>query len=165
MNHQDSRASMVAGRSDRPAATLRCVFIYIYIYVYIYIHIIYIYIYIYICMYVQDSVIQTRSVFPRQRTWPRTQRQCSLRIPGRSGSLQETARSINDFTTKSKVVVQSTLLSPRTNHFTKAFPPRGNRDPLLLAVGGTLPYEGARHCPGFSLQCSLCIPGRSGSLH
>ena len=54
------------------------------------------------------------------------------------------------FTTKSKVVVQSTLLTLRPNRFTGALPPRGSRYPLRLAEGGALPYEGARHCPGFS---------------
>jgi len=53
--------------------------------------------------------------------------------------------------TKSKVVVQSTLLTQSPNRFTRALPPRGSRDPLRLAEGGALPYEGARHCPGFSL--------------
>ena len=53
---------------------------------------------------------------------------------------------------KSKVAVQSTLLTPRPNRFTRALPPRGSRDLLRLAEGGALPYEGARHCPGFSLQ-------------
>jgi len=52
--------------------------------------------------------------------------------------------------TKSKVVVQSTLLTPRPDRFTRALPPRGSRDPLRLAEGGALPYEGARYCPGFS---------------
>ena len=50
------------------------------------------------------------------------------------------------FTPKSKVVVKS----PRPN--TKALPPRGSRDLPRLAEGGALPYEGARHCPGFSLR-------------
>jgi hypothetical protein len=31
--------------------------------------------------------------------------------------------------------------------FTRALPPRGNRDPRRLAEGGALPYKGARHCP------------------
>ena len=39
------------------------------------------------------------------------------------------------FMTKSKVVVQSTLLTPRPNRFTRALPPRGSRDPLRLAEG------------------------------
>ena len=33
---------------------------------------------------------------------------------------------------------------------TRGCPVRGSRDPLGLAGGGALPYEGARHCPGFS---------------
>ena len=55
------------------------------------------------------------------------------------------------FTTESKVDVQSTLVTPRFNHFTSALPFRGSRDPLRLVEGGALPYKGARHCPGFSL--------------
>ena len=43
------------------------------------------------------------------------------------------------FTTKLKVVVQSTLLTPRTNCFKRALPPRRSRDPLRLAEGGALP--------------------------
>ena len=58
---------------------------------------------------------------------------------------------LRGFTAKSKVVVQSTLHTPRPNRFTRALPPRGSRDPLRVAEGGALPYEGARHCPGFSL--------------
>ena len=54
------------------------------------------------------------------------------------------------FTTKSKVVVQSTVLTPRPNRFMRAIHPRGSRDPLRLAEGGTLRYAGARHYPGFS---------------
>ena len=57
----------------------------------------------------------------------------------------------NPFTMESQVVVQSTLLTPKTNRFTRAPPPRGSRDPLRFAEGGTLPYKDARHCPGFSL--------------
>ena len=56
--------------------------------------------------------------------------------------------------TKSKAVVQSTLLAPRPNRFTTALPPRGSRDPRRLAEGGALLYEGARHCPSFSLRAS-----------
>ena len=56
-----------------------------------------------------------------------------------------------DFTTKSKVVVKSTLLNPRPNRFTRAVPPIGSRDPFRLSEGGALPYKGARHSPGFSL--------------
>ena len=58
----------------------------------------------------------------------------------------------NCFTTKSKVIVQSTSLTPRPNRFTRALPPRGSRDPLRLADGGALPYQGARHCPGFETR-------------
>ena len=54
--------------------------------------------------------------------------------------------------TKSKVVVQSTLPTPRPNRFTRGLPPRGSRDPFRLAEGGALPYEGDRHCPGFSFE-------------
>ena len=61
------------------------------------------------------------------------------------------ARRTGPFTTKSKVVIQSTLLTPTTNRFARALPPRGSRDPLRLAEGGALPYKGARHCPDFSL--------------
>ena len=53
-------------------------------------------------------------------------------------------------TTKSKVVVQSTSLTPRLNPFMRAFPPRDSRDPLRVVEGGALPYESARHCSGFS---------------
>ena len=56
------------------------------------------------------------------------------------------------FTTKSKVIVQLTLQTPRTNRFRRALPPPGSRDHLRLAEGGALPYKGAEHCPGFSLQ-------------
>ena len=52
-------------------------------------------------------------------------------------------------TTKSKVVVQSTLLTLRPNRCTQGLPLRGSRDPLRSAEGGAPPYEGARHCPGF----------------
>jgi len=62
------------------------------------------------------------------------------------------------FTTKTKVVVQSTL----PTRFTRALPPRGSRDPLRVAEGGTLPYEGARHCPGFSLVSARLL--KSGRL-
>ena len=55
--------------------------------------------------------------------------------------------------TQSKSVVQSTLLTPRPNRFTRALPPLGSRDPPCLAEGGALPYKRARHCPGFSLPC------------
>ena len=45
-------------------------------------------------------------------------------------------------TTKSYVIVQSTLLTPITNCFARALPLRGSRDPLRLAEGGALPYRG-----------------------
>ena len=64
-----------------------------------------------------------------------------------SGSVKSTP-----FTSKSKVVVQSTLLTQRANRFTRALPSRGSRDPLRFAEGGVLPYKGARQCPGFSLR-------------
>ena len=57
-----------------------------------------------------------------------------------------TGHIIGNFTTKTKVAVQLTLLTPRTNRFTRAFPPRGSRDHLRLAESGALPYRGARHC-------------------
>ena len=60
------------------------------------------------------------------------------------------ATEISIFVTQSKVVAQSTLLTPRTKRFTRSLPPCGSRDPLRLAEGGALPYKGARHCPGFS---------------
>ena len=69
------------------------------------------------------------------------------------------------FMTKSKVVVQSTLLTPRPNRFTRALPPRGSRDPLRLAEGVyiyiyiALLYESARHCPGFTLSRRSGIAG------
>ena len=63
-------------------------------------------------------------------------------------------------TTKPNVVVQSTLLTPRPIRFTRALPPRGSRDPLRLAEGGALPYQGARHCPGFSLPPHLLPSNR-----
>jgi len=44
------------------------------------------------------------------------------------------------FTTKSKVVVQSILLTIGTNHFTRGLPPGGSRDPLRVAEGGALSY-------------------------
>ena len=56
------------------------------------------------------------------------------------------------YTKKSGVVVESTLLTPRINRFTRALPPLGSSDPLRLAEGGALPYKGARHCPGFSFS-------------
>ena len=40
----------------------------------------------------------------------------------------------NNFTTKSKVVVQSTLLTPRTNCFAQALPPRGSKDKMNNCV-------------------------------
>ena len=43
--------------------------------------------------------------------------------------------------TKSKIVVQSTFLTPRPNRFTGALPPRGSRDPLRLAESGALPMN------------------------
>ena len=58
------------------------------------------------------------------------------------------------FTMKSKGVVQSTLLTPGPNRFTRALHPRGNRDPLRLAEGGALPCKGARHP-----FCMTCLPG------
>ena len=51
-----------------------------------------------------------------------------------------------------KVVVQSTLLTPRLNRFTRALPPYGSRDPPRFAEGGALPYEGDRHCLGLPLS-------------
>jgi hypothetical protein len=53
------------------------------------------------------------------------------------------------------VVVQSTLLTPRPNNFTRSLPPRDSRVPLRIAEGGALPCEGARHCPGFALQLQI----------
>ena len=49
-----------------------------------------------------------------------------------------------------KVIAQSALLTPRNDRLTNALPPRGSKDALRLAEGSALPYEGARHCPGFS---------------
>ena len=54
------------------------------------------------------------------------------------------------FTAKSKVVVQSTLPTPRPNRFTRTLPPRGSRDTLRLVEGNAVPNKGARHCSGFS---------------
>ena len=53
----------------------------------------------------------------------------------------------NVFTTKSKVVVQSTLLTPGPNCFTAALLSRGSRDPLRSAEGGTLIRESG--CCGY----------------
>ena len=47
---------------------------------------------------------------------------------------------------KSRVVVQSSLLTSGLNRFTRALPPRGSRDPLHLAEGGALPT-----CLGFAV--------------
>ena len=56
---------------------------------------------------------------------------------------------------KVNVFVQSTLLTPRPNRFTRALPPRGSKYPPRLAEGSTLPHEGARHSPDFSL--TTCV--------
>ena len=45
------------------------------------------------------------------------------------------------------------LQDPTVSLVKREPPPCGSRDPLRLAEGGTLPYDGARHCPGFSLPC------------
>ena len=73
---------------------------------------------------------------------------CQTRDPGLVSAAYELVQVC---TTKYKVVVQSTLLTSRPNRFTRALRPRSSRDPLRLAEGGALPYEGAGHCPGFSL--------------
>ena len=48
--------------------------------------------------------------------------------------------TVSDFTPKSKVVVQSTLLTPRPNRFTGALAPRGSKYPFRLAEGGAFPH-------------------------
>ena len=54
-------------------------------------------------------------------------------------------------------------MTPRPNNFTRALPLRGSRDPLRLEEGGALPYEGARHCPGFALQHQIRRTANSSS--
>jgi len=67
----------------------------------------------------------------------------------------QSKRAVQLLTVKTKIVeydrqrLLSSQLGP--NRVTRALPLRGSRDLLRLAEGGALPYEGAGHCPGFSL--------------
>ena len=75
---------------------------------------------------------------------------------GRAGGGGRPGEMISCLTTKSQVVVQSTLLTPScrpvnftdSNCFTAALPSRGSRDPPRLLR----PYAGARHCTGCCLS-------------
>ena len=90
---------------------------------------------------------------PHARWWRRVRARTALTLrPHPAPPRVQSLWFANCFTTESKVVVLSTVLTPRTNRFTRALPPHGSSDPLRLAEGGALPCKGARHCLGFSIS-------------
>jgi hypothetical protein len=50
-----------------------------------------------------------------------------------------------------------------TDSTAQPLPPRGSGDSLRVAEGGALPYEGARHCPGFSVRQDWIMSAASPS--
>ena len=98
--------------------------------------------------------------------YPCTQAFAPTTLPAMSQNFQrswcviyKTAHSLRDGVVDADVeerlvAVYDEVKSCRPVNFTdsvsRELPPRGSREPPRLAEGGALPYEGARHCPGFS---------------